>query len=139
MKRNIIQENLAFSLQCKECEYDINVGDSGLIEGIVSIAEHIEKFEHTKFELEIDDFDLSFIKETRDVVKLFVDMDRYLTLSDLLAKLRYIGYHNAGIVIKNAIENDILQIEDIDDDDTYFILTDFGMDLLETIKRGQQD
>ena len=139
MKRNIIQDNLAFSMRCKECGYEIDIGDCGIIEGIVGISEHIEKFEHTKFELEIVDFDLSFITETRDVVKLF-ENDEPLILRYMLTKLKDIGYeNNAGIVIKNATESDIIKIDDIKENDIYFNLTDFGMNLLEEIKKGQQD
>lgn len=63
-------ENLSFKIQCKECEHCIYSEDYGIIESLVDITRHIEKFEHTKFELEIYDFDLAFVKEIIDIVKI---------------------------------------------------------------------
>ncbi len=132
---NVIPEQLVFRLQCKECEYHIETVDIGLIDSIVSISEHIEKFEHTKFELEIQDFDLEFIKETRDVVKIFDEIDDSLLLSNITNELKHLGYANTGTIIKNAIKNDILYVDDIEDNDIYLTLTDLGEDLWGIIKK----
>ncbi len=131
-------ENLSFKLQCEECEYAIYSGDYGIIESLVKISQHIEKLEHTKFELEIYDFDLEFIKETVDIVKIFEDIDSPLLLSYINTKLTDLGYKNADVIIKNAIKNDILDIDDIEGNEIYFILTDFGENLWEIIKLNKE-
>jgi hypothetical protein len=132
---NLIPENLAFNLQCKECEYNIEASNIGFVESLVSISEHIEKFEHLKYELEIYDFDLEFVKETRDVIKIFEEIDDSLLLTHITTKLKALGYENTGNTIKNAIKNDILNIDDVEDNDIYLALTDFGEDLWELIKK----
>ena len=42
---SLIPDDLAFKLQCKECEYNIETNSGhGTIETLVSIAKHIETF-----------------------------------------------------------------------------------------------
>ena len=130
MYRNLI-ENLAFRLQCKECEYYIETGEQDTIETLVNISQHIEKTGHEQYELEIYDFDLAFVKETIDIIKVFEDIEDYLPLYDIISKLKNIGYENAGVIIENAIKDRILCIENIEDNDIYFALTDLGMNLWE--------
>ena len=134
--KNFIPENLAFRLQCKECGYYIESGDYGIIESIVGISEHIESNDHVKFELEIYDFDLVFVKETRDIVKLFTNIDGSLKLSDITSMLKD-RHEGIGEIIKNALQNDILCIDDIDDKDIYFALTDLGGNLWEICKKDK--
>lgn len=134
---NVIPENLTFRLQCKECEFQIETADMGLIDSLVSISEHIEKFEHTKFELEIYDFDLEFIKDTRDIIKIFDEMDDSLLLSNITNELKHLGRVNTGVLIINAIKNGILRVDDIEEDnDIYLTLTDLGEDLWNIIKKS---
>ncbi len=97
-------ENLSFKLQCKECKYSIFSEDYGIIESLVNITQHIQKFEHTKFELEIYDFELSFVKEIIDIVKIFEEIDSSVLLSYINTKLTDLGYENVGAIIKNAIK-----------------------------------
>ena len=134
MYRNLI-ENLAFRLQCKECEYYIETGEQDTIETLVNISQHIEKTGHEQYELEIYDFDLAFVKETIDIIKVFEDIEDYLPLYDIISKLKNIGYENAGVIIENAIKDRILCIENIEDNDIYFALTDLGMNLWETCNK----
>ena len=134
MYKNLI-ENLAFRLQCKECGYCIETGDQDTIETLVSISQHIEKTGHEQYELEIYDFDLAFVKETLDIVKIFGNIDDSIPLYDIITKLKNIGYESAGIIIKTAIQNHILCIADIEDNDVYFALTDLGGDIWETCNR----
>ena len=134
MYRNLI-ENLAFRLQCKECEYYIETGGQDTIETLVNISQHIEKTGHEQYELEIYDFDLAFVKETIDIIKIFEDIEDYLPLYDIISKLKNIGYENAGVIIENAIKDRILCIENIEDNDIYFALTDLGMNLWETCNK----
>lgn len=128
-------ENLSFKLQCKECEHSMYSEDYGIIESLVNISQHIEKFEHTKFELEIYDFDLVFVKETIDIVKIFEEIDSSVLLSYINTKLKDLGYENVGMIIRNAIKNEILDIDDIEDNDIYFALSDFGEKLWEIVKK----
>lgn len=128
-------ENLSFKLQCKECRHCIYSEDYGIIESLVNISQHIEKFEHTRFELEIYDFDLAFVKETIDIVKIFEEVDSSVLLSHINTKLTDLGYEYTGVIVKNAIKNDILDIYDIEGNEIYFVLTDFGKNLWEIVKK----
>jgi hypothetical protein len=128
-------DNISFKLQCKECEHSIYSEDYGFIDSLVNITQHIEKFEHNKFELEIYDFDLAFVKETIDIVKIFEEIDGSVLLSYINTKLTDLGYENIGVIIKNAIKNEILDIDDIKGNETYFALTDFGENLWEIVKK----
>ena len=131
MSRNLI-ENLAFRLQCKECGYYIETGGRDTIETLVNISQHIEKTGHDQYELDIYDFDLAFVKETIDIIKLFGNIDDSLLLNDIITKLKNIGYENTGEIIKNVIQDHILCVADIEDNDVYFALTDLGEDIWET-------
>ncbi len=128
-------ENLSFKLQCEECEYAIYSGDYGIIESLIKISQHIQKLEHTKFGLEIYDFDLEFVKETVDIVKIFEDIDGPLLLSYINTKLTDQGYKNSGVIIKNAIKNGILDIDDIEGNEIYFELADYGKNLWEILNK----
>ena len=44
-------------------------------------------------------------------------------------------YKNTGVIIKNAIRDNILCVDDIEDNDIYFTLTDLGENIWETCKR----
>ena len=134
MSKNLI-ENLAFRLQCKECEYYIETGEQDTIETLVSISQHIERTGHEQYELEIYDFDLAFVKETIDIIKLFGDIDDSISLYDMISKLKNIEYENAGVIVKDAIQNHILCIENIEDNDIYFALTDLGKNIWDTCNR----
>ena len=138
MSRNLI-ENLAFRLQCKECEYYIENGGQDTINTLVSISQHIEKTEHTQYELEIYDFDLTFVKETIDIIKLFEDIEDYILLYDMISKLKDLEYENAGVIIKDAIKNHMLCIENIEDNNIYFALTDLGKNIWDTCNRQRVD
>ena len=138
MSRNLI-ENLAFKLQCKECEYCIETEGQDTIEILVDISQHIEITGHEHYELEIYDFDLSFVKETIDIIKLFGDIDDSLLLNDAISKLKNIEYEDAGIVIGNAIKDRILCVENIEDNNIYFALTDLGKSIWETCNRHRTE
>ena len=134
MSKKLI-ENLAFKLQCKECEYCIETGEQDTIETLVSISQHIEQTGHEQYELEIYDFDLTFVKETIDIVRLFEDIDDSILLYDMISKLKNIGYDSAGIIVENAVQNHILCIANIEDNDIYFALTDLGENIWETCNK----
>lgn len=134
MSKNLI-ENIAFRLECKECEYYIESGEQDTIQTLISITQHIEETEHERYELEIYDFDLTFVKETIDIIKLFGDTNDSLLLSDIIYKLKNIGYENPGAIIKDAVQNNILCIDDIEDNDIFFALTYLGEDIWETCNR----
>ncbi len=127
-------DNLSFKLQCKECEHSIYSEDYGIIESLVNISQHIEKFEHTKFELDIYDFDLTFVKDTVDIVKIFEEIDSSVLLSYINTKLTELGYKDPGVIVQDAIKNEIINIDNIEGDEIYFTLTDFGENLWKIIK-----
>ncbi len=127
MIKNLISESISYKIQCAECSFKIE--NDNIFESLVSLSQHIENFEHTKFELEIYDFDLAFVKDTRDLVKIFEEIDDSLLMAHLIDNLKDLGYDNTGSIIKNAIKNDILTIDDIEDNDIYLALTDFGEEL----------
>lgn len=126
-----LENFIAFKLQCKECDFCVESGEIPVIESLVSVSDHIEAVGHIKYELEIYDFDLIFIREARDIVKLFEDIDSLLSIQNIASRLKDFGYENTGPTIRGAIQNDILYIDDIDNDnnDVFLALTELGKDL----------
>ena len=129
---------IAFKLECKECSFKVECGEISIVESLVNVTDHIENTGHDKYDLEIYDFDLMFIKEARDIAKLFESNDSVLSTNDMISRLKDIGYENAGSVIKRAIDNDILCIDDIDDNNNgvIFALTELGKDIWEELKEN---
>jgi hypothetical protein len=123
-----IPENISFRLCCKECGHIVNGQD--YLESMIDLSDHLEKTEHTKFDLEIFDFELSIVSETVGIIKSFEEIDDAITISDLESKLKKTnpGIYG-GIAIKNAIKNKLLDIEDIIGNDVYVALTDEGENL----------
>lgn len=129
-------EDFRLKLQCEDCDYSVDMRGLDTMSVIDdSLAKHIESYNHTKYKLEIYDINIESMKERKDIVNLFEHINDAVLLSDLISTLKDSGYNNSGEMIKDAIENGILYIDEIEDENTIYIaLTDKGEDIWEAIE-----
>lgn len=131
MSRYKMPKNFRWKLQCKDCEYSVDANGQYSIECMdENLAKHIEVSSHTKYELEIYDYDLESLKERKDIINIFDDIDDALPLLDIMHVLKELGHDNAAEIIIDAIRDNILYVDDLEDDGkVYIALAELGEEM----------
>lgn len=131
MSKYKMPKDFRWKLLCKDCEYSVDANGRDSIECMdESLARHIEASGHTKYELDIYNYDIESLKERRDIINIFDDIDDALSLSDVMRVLKELGHDNAAELIIDAMRDDILYVDDIEDDGKIYIaLAELGEDM----------
>lgn len=140
MSKYKMPKNFRWKLQCKECEYSVDANGQYSIECMdESLSGHIDAAGHTKYELEIYDYDLESLKERKALINIFDDIDDALPLSDIMRILKELGHDNAAEIIIDAIRENILYVDDLEDDGKIYIaLADLGEEMWDNYQDYQE-
>ena len=69
------------------------------------------------------DLEKNYVIKDEDMLKIFTDNEYAYVLEDVLNKMTEMGYDNPGVAILQAIQDELLYIDHIENDGTVYIAT----------------
>lgn len=141
MSKYRMPENFRVKLQCRECDYSIDMDGHNSMECIdASLSGHIGAHDHTEYELQIYNIDTVSLKQRKDLINMFDGVDDALPLTDMIHALEECEHDDPGKIIKDAIENGILYIDEIEDENLIYIaLTNVGEEMWEAYHEDESN